>query len=111
MLRMTATMTTTTSPRTSARSGCGCARACEIVDCSAGCWPLRCAARAYAARPDQAGVVAAIDQLFAPIALLAPLAIGALADQFGIVTALTALLLEPLGVLLIALVVERSAPP
>lgn len=67
-----------------------------------------CAARAYAARPDQAGVVAAIDQLFAPIALLAPLAIGALADQFGIVTALTALLLEPIGVLLIALVIERS---
>ncbi|KIG17742.1 hypothetical protein DB30_02775 [Enhygromyxa salina] len=70
--------------------------------CVAPLYPI-CAARAYAARPGQAGLVAAIDQLFAPISLLAPLLIGLVADTIGIVVALGLLLVQPVGVGLVAL--------
>jgi MFS family permease len=68
------------------------------------CAPLYpiCAARAYAARPGQAGLVAALDQLFVPVPVLAPLLIGFVADRFGIVFALALLLLQPVGVALAA---------
>jgi predicted MFS family arabinose efflux permease len=68
------------------------------------CAPLYpiCAARAYAARPGQAGLVAALDQLFVPVPVLAPLLIGFVADRFGIVIALALLLLQPVGVALAA---------
>ncbi|PRQ05115.1 MFS transporter [Enhygromyxa salina] len=71
--------------------------------CVAPLYPI-CAARAYAARPGQAGLVAAIDQLFAPVSLLAPLLIGLVADGIGIVVALALLLLQPVGVGLVAVV-------
>lgn len=57
-----------------------------------------CAARAYAARPGEAGLVAAIDQLFTPFAVVAPIAVGLIADRFGVVVALAVLLLQPIGV-------------
>lgn len=74
------------------------------------CAPLYpiCAARAYASRPGQAGLVAALDQLFAPVPLLAPLLVGFVADRFGIVLALALLLLQPLGVALAAMVARRN---
>jgi sugar phosphate permease len=74
------------------------------------CAPLYpiCAARAYAARPGQTGLVAALDQLFAPLPLLAPLLIGFVADRSGIVIALAILLLQPVGVAIAALVARRS---
>jgi MFS family permease len=69
------------------------------------CAPLYpiCAARAYAARPGQAGLVAALDQLFAPVPLLAPLLVGFVADRSGIVIALAILLLQPVGVAVAAI--------
>jgi predicted MFS family arabinose efflux permease len=69
------------------------------------CSPLYpiCAARAYAARPGQAGLVAAMDQLFAPVPVIAPLLVGFVADRAGIVAALAILLLQPIGVMLVAL--------
>jgi MFS family permease len=72
------------------------------------CAPLYpiCAARAYAARPGQAGLVAALDQLFAPVPLLAPLLVGFVADRSGIVIALAILLLQPVGVGLVAVVMS-----
>lgn len=70
-----------------------------------------CAARAYAARPAEAGLVAAVDQLFSPISIVAPIALGLLADRFGVLTALTVLLLQPLGVGALALVHVRSKVP
>jgi MFS family permease len=75
------------------------------------CAPLYpiCAARAYAARPGQAGLVAAMDQLFVPVPVLAPLLIGFVADRFGIVLALALLLLQPLGVALAAMIARRRA--
>lgn len=70
------------------------------------CAPLYpiCAARAYATRPGQTGVVAALDQLFTPLPLLAPLVVGFVADRFGIVIALATLLLQPVGVAIAALI-------
>lgn len=68
-----------------------------------------CAARAYAARPGQAGLVAAIDQLFAPVPLLAPLLVGFVADRVGIELALTILVLEPLGVAVVAARAARQS--
>jgi hypothetical protein len=68
-----------------------------------------CAARAYGARPGQAGLVAAIDQLFAPVSLLAPLLVGLVADRVGIVVALALLLIQPVGVGLVALIQSRRA--
>jgi predicted MFS family arabinose efflux permease len=69
------------------------------------CSPLYpiCAARAYAARPGQAGLVAAMDQLFAPVPVIAPLLVGFVADRAGIVAALAILLLQPIGVMVVAL--------
>jgi predicted MFS family arabinose efflux permease len=74
------------------------------------CAPLYpiCAARAYAARPGQTGLVAALDQLFAPVPLLAPLLIGFVADRSGIVIALAILLLQPLGVAVAAMFARRA---
>ncbi|HVI01355.1 MAG TPA: MFS transporter [Enhygromyxa sp.] len=67
-----------------------------------------CAARAYAARPGEAGLVAAVDQLFSPLAIVAPIAVGLLADRFGVLPALTVLLLQPLGVGAIGLAYPRT---
>jgi MFS family permease len=70
-----------------------------------------CAARAYAARPGEAGLVAAVDQLFSPLSIVAPIALGLLADRFGVVPALTVLLLQPLGVGAIGLAYMRTKSP
>ena len=61
-----------------------------------------CSARAYGLRPGQPGLVAAVDQLFAPIAFGAPLIVGLVADRFGVTPALTLLLLQPIGVAFVA---------
>jgi MFS family permease len=69
------------------------------------CAPLYpiCAARAYATRPGEAGLVGAIDELFVPFAIVAPISVGLLADQFGLTVALSVLLLQPIGVGVIGL--------
>jgi MFS family permease len=69
-----------------------------------------CAARAYAARPGEAGLVAAVDQLFAPLPIVAPIAVGLIADCFGLIPALAVLLLQPIGVGLIGLAQLRGRP-
>jgi MFS family permease len=80
-----------------------------IGACGAPLYPI-CSARAYAARPGEAGLVAAVDQLFAPIAMLAPLVLGLLADRLGIAAALALLLLQPIGVGLLGLGLLRRSP-
>ena len=77
------------------------------------CSPLYpiCAARAYAARPGQTGLVSALDQLFAPFPLLAPLLIGFVADEVGIVIALAILVVQPIGVVAVALAQRGSDAP
>ncbi len=68
------------------------------------CAPLYpiCAARAYAARPGQPGLVAAVDQVFAWLPVVAPLVLGLIADRWGVVVGLAVLALQPIGVGLVA---------
>jgi MFS family permease len=59
-------------------------------------------AQAYRALPDRAGAVNAVRGLFLPLEMLAPLALGAVADRFGVLAALSLLLLQPIALLLLA---------
>ena len=56
-------------------------------------------ARAYAELPDRPGTVQAIGQIFVVVEVVAPLALGALADRFGLDAAIGCLLLQPAIVL------------
>ncbi len=64
-------------------------------------YPLAAAA-AYRALPDDSTAVAALNQLFGPLDLAIPLALGLLADHCGLQVAVAGLLLQPLALLLIA---------
>lgn len=61
-------------------------------------------AQAYAALPGRSTLVAAAGQPFLVFDVLMPLGLGALADGFGLTVALSATLLQPLGLLLIVAV-------
>jgi predicted MFS family arabinose efflux permease len=69
-------------------------------------------ARAYAAHAERPGVVAALEMLYSPIELLAPLIIGAFADRYGLGPALALLALQPIAILAMAWSARthRSAP-
>ncbi len=73
-------------------------------------YPLAQAA-AYGALPGRSNSVAALTQLFAPVDLLLPLALGMVADRFGVASAIAALTLQPLALLVIANVRSRSPKP
>jgi len=75
--------------------------------CTAPQYPI-CAARAYAAAPGKSGLVAAVDQLFSPLPIVAPLVIGLVADQFGVTLALLLLLAQPVGVFVLALALRPA---
>jgi hypothetical protein len=76
--------------------------------CAAAHYPLAQAA-AYRVLPSSSGTVAALSQLFGPVDLLIPVALGLLADQFGLIFALLGLLVQPLG--LIGAACWRSQKP
>lgn len=83
------------------------ALALAVVGAAQGClWPL-CKAAAFARCPDRPGLVGALDTLFLPLDLAAPLVIGALADLAGLELALLALLVQPL---VVGVVAFTSAP-
>lgn len=65
-------------------------------------WPL-CTAAAYARRPERPGLVGALNTLFAPADLAAPVLVGLVADRYGLTAALATLLLQPLVVAATAL--------
>jgi FSR family fosmidomycin resistance protein-like MFS transporter len=69
-------------------------------------------ARAHAAVPGRPGIVNALSEVFVLVDILAPIALGAIADAFGLELALGCLLLQPLGVLglLLALRDRRAHP-
>jgi MFS family permease len=73
-------------------------------------YPLAKAA-AYARRPDRPGLVGALDHLFVPLDLAAPVLLGLLSDRLGLQVALLALLVQPLVVASVALISGRSAAP
>jgi predicted MFS family arabinose efflux permease len=60
-------------------------------------------AQAYAALPGRSGTVNAAAHLFTPLTLAAPWALGALADAAGVRAALAVLLVQPVGLAVIAL--------
>lgn len=76
----------------------------------AACAPLYpiCAARAYASRPGESGLVSAVEQLFAWVPVVAPLVVGLVADRFGVVPAMSVLLVQPIAVGLYAASVMRA---
>ncbi len=57
-----------------------------------------CAARSYATKPGEPGLVAAVEQSFAWVGIVAPWLIGLAADRWGVVPAMMLLLIQPLGV-------------
>lgn len=66
-------------------------------------------AQAYQALPSEPGLVAAVEKLFGPLELVVPIALGAVADHFGIGAAVALLSIEPIGILIIAAAVHRGA--
>jgi len=60
-------------------------------------------AQAYRQLPDQAGMVNALGHFFFPLTLAAPFALGFVADAVGLVPTLLLLVVQPAGLLLLAL--------
>ena len=59
-------------------------------------------AQAYRALPGRSGMVNAISHIFTPLDFGMPLALGLVADQFGLLPALAVLGLQPVGLFAIA---------
>lgn len=69
--------------------------------CAAPLYPI-CAAQAYACKPGESGLVAALDSALGWLQIVAPLGLGLIADRWGLELALACLLLQPIGVALLA---------
>jgi MFS family permease len=67
-------------------------------------------AQAYQAIPGHSGLVNALGHAFTPLDLLLPIALGVIADRFGLVWALAVLIAQPLGLLAIASSRLAAAP-
>jgi fucose permease len=74
--------------------------------CAATHYPL-VKAQAYRALDGRSGTVNAVLTLFGVTELVAPLALGLVADQFGLRATLALLALQPLGILALALSARR----
>lgn len=68
-------------------------------------------ALAYAASPGRPGVVNALAQVFVLVDIVGPLALGALADRFGVTVALGCLAVQPLGVFWLAVSARAGRAP
>jgi MFS family permease len=68
------------------------------------------AARTYAQRPEESGAVLAASHLFTPLGLALPYAVGAIADHWGTYAALTVLIAQPLGLLVLVRASRPSGP-
>jgi hypothetical protein len=60
-------------------------------------------------RPDASGVVLAAGHVFTPLALALPFLLGVVADHAGTWAALALLLVQPVGLALLALTAARRA--
>ena len=69
---------------------------------SAPLYPLACT-QAYAALPGRSGAVLAAGHLFTPLALALPFVLGVVADRCGVAAALVLLVVQPVGLGLLAL--------
>jgi MFS family permease len=66
-------------------------------------------AQAYAALPDRSGAVQAAAHMFSPLMMVVPWLLGWIADRHGTGAALVALLVQPVGILLLTLVTIRRS--
>jgi len=66
-------------------------------------------AQAYRALPGRSGMLNAMAHVFTPLDLALPLAMGLVADRFGLLPALAVLILQPVGLFAIALTRSRAA--
>jgi hypothetical protein len=64
-------------------------------------WYTIAQAQAYAALPGRSGTVRALQAIFAPIEIAAPLLIGVVAERWGIQAGVTMFLVAPILVLLL----------
>lgn len=71
--------------------------------CAAPLYPLA-AAQAFARRPSQSGTVLAAGHLFTPLGLGLPWLVGVVADRAGTYVALLVLIVQPLALIVLALV-------
>jgi MFS family permease len=67
-------------------------------------------ARAYDEMPGRPGTVQALGQLFVAVDVVAPLALGAVADRFGLTAAIACLALQPAVILGCAATMRAAAP-
>jgi MFS family permease len=68
-------------------------------------------AQAYAALPGRSGAVAASEHLFSPITMAVPWILGWVADHHGTGAALLLLVVQPIGLTVLALRAQRPSPP
>lgn len=68
-------------------------------------------AQAYAALPGRSGAVAAAEHLFSPITMAVPWVLGWVADHYGTAAALILLVVQPIGLAVLALRAQRPSPP
>jgi MFS family permease len=76
--------------------------------CASSHYPL-VKATAFELAPGRPGLVNAISQLFVAVEVILPLAIGALAQRFGLAVAIAALAFEPLVVLAVVITTRAGA--
>lgn len=72
-------------------------------------YPLA-AAQAFARRPEQSGTVLAAGHLFTPLGLALPWLVGLVADHAGTFVALGLLIIQPLGLVALALLTRTDGP-
>jgi len=75
--------------------------------CAAPLYPLA-AAQAYARQPEASGAVLAAGHLFTPLSLALPVLVGSVADHFGTTAALTLLVAQPLGLVVLVAATRTS---
>ncbi len=68
-------------------------------------------AQAYAALPGRSGAVAASEHLLSPITMAVPWVLGWVADHHGTGAALLLLVVQPIGLALLATRAQRPSPP
>jgi len=77
---------------------------------SAPLYPLA-AAQAYKLRPGESGAVLAAGHVFTPFGLALPWLLGLAADHWGTLVALSLLVIEPIGIAILALLARRAVHP
>jgi MFS family permease len=73
-------------------------------------YPLA-SAQAYARCPGRSGVVVVAGHMFAPLVLVLPWLLGLVADRAGTLAALALLVAQPIGLVILAVLTDRTKAP